>query len=122
MKKLTTLIVLIIFSSTMILATNPNEEKENTKNSESAVMTTSVSGKVLDKITGEALVGVKVMVDGTGKATYTDFDGNFEIANIKPGNHELKASYISYKETKENIEVRLEKLNEVKLAIENISE
>ncbi len=122
MKNLATLILIIFFSSAMVLAENPNEEKESAKKSESAVMTTSISGKVFDKITGEALVGVKVMVDGTEKATYTDFDGNFEIANLKPGNHELKASYISYKETKENIEVRLENSNKVKLAIENISE
>ena len=122
MKKLTTLIALIIFSSSMILATNSNEEKESTKNSTNAVMTTSVSGKVFDKITGEALVGVKVMVDGTEKATYTDFDGNFEINHIRPGNHKITASYISYKEMKENIDVNIEKSNNFKLAIENISE
>jgi hypothetical protein len=122
MKKLTTLIALIIFSSSMILATNSNEEKESTKNSTNAVMTTSVSGKVFDKITGEALVGVKVMVDGTEKAAYTDFDGNFEINHIRPGNHKITASYISYKEMKENIDVNIEKSNNFKLAIENISE
>jgi hypothetical protein len=27
---------------------------------------------------------------------YTDFDGNFEIENIKPGNYNIIASYISY--------------------------
>jgi len=122
MKKITTFIAIFLFSSSIMFAFNSNEGKENTKNNKSAVMTTSVSGRVLDKITGEALTGVKVMINGTDKATYTDFDGNFELTNLTPGNHELKASYISYKETKENIDVRLEKSNEVKLAIENISE
>ena len=124
MKKITTFIAIFLFSSSIIFAVNTNEEKEkeNTKKSESAIMTTSISGTILDKNTGEALVGVKIMVNGNEKATYTDFEGFFEIGNIKPGKHELKASYISYKETQENIEVRLEKSNKIKIAIENIAE
>lgn len=122
MKKLATLILIIFFSSAMVLAENSNEEKESSKNSESAVMTTSVSGKVFDKITGEALVGVKVSIDGTEKSVYSDFEGNFEISHIRPGNHKITASYISYKEMKENIDVNIEKSNNIKLAIENVSE
>ncbi|MFO7828766.1 MAG: carboxypeptidase-like regulatory domain-containing protein [Bacteroidales bacterium] len=122
MKNLATLILIIFFSSTMVLAENSNEEKESAKKSESAVMTTSLSGKVFDKITGETLAGVKVSIEGTSNTVYTDFDGNFEITNIIPGNHKLTASYISYKEKKESIDVNIEKSNNVKLAIENISE
>ena len=95
MKKLATLIVIVIFSSAIVLAENSNEEKESAKKSESAVTTTSISGKVFDKISGEALTGVKVSIDGTEKTVYSDFDGNFEISNIKPGNHKITASYIS---------------------------
>ncbi|MEE4197254.1 MAG: carboxypeptidase-like regulatory domain-containing protein [Bacteroidales bacterium] len=122
MKKLTTLFAFIIFSSSLILASNVNEEKESTKKSESAVLTTSLSGIILDKTTGEALVGVKVMVDGTEKAAYTDFEGNFEIKELIPGNHQLKASLISYKEKKENIQLDLTQSNTIELTIENISE
>jgi len=122
MKKLTTLILIIFFSSAMVLAESSNEEKESAKKTESAVMTTSISGKVFDKITGETLAGVKVSIDGTENNVYSDFDGNFEISNIKPGNHKITASYISYKERKESIDVNIEKSNDIKLAIENISE
>jgi len=122
MKKITTFIAIFLFSSSIIFAVNANEEKENTKKSESAVMTTSISGTILDKNTGEALVGVKIMVNGKEKVTYTDFEGFFEIGNITPGKHELKATYISYKETQENIDVQLEKSNKIKIAIENITE
>ncbi|MGC9373918.1 MAG: carboxypeptidase-like regulatory domain-containing protein [Bacteroidales bacterium] len=122
MKKLATLIVMIIFSSAMVLAENSNEEKESAKKSESAVTTTSISGKVLDKISGEALAGVKVSINGTENTVYSDFDGNFEISNIKPGNHKITASYISYKVKEENINVDIEKPNNVQLAIENVSE
>ena len=82
---------------------------EESAGSESAVMTTSVSGKVLDKITGEALVGVKVSVEGSEKTVYTDFEGNFEIENVRPGNIELTASYISYKKKVETVSVDLSK-------------
>lgn len=122
MKKLATLIVMIIFSSAMVLAENSNEEKESAKKSESAVTTTSISGKVFDKISGEALAGVKVSINGTENTVYSDFDGNFEISNIKPGNHKITATYISYKEREESINVNIEKPNDVQLAIENISE
>ncbi|MDY6800370.1 MAG: carboxypeptidase-like regulatory domain-containing protein [Bacteroidota bacterium] len=122
MKKLATLIVIIFFSSAMVLAENSNEEKENAKKSESAVMTTTISGKVFDKITGESLAGVKVSVDGTENTVYSDFDGYFEISNIKPGNHKITASYISYKEREESINVYIERANDVELAIENVSE
>lgn len=122
MKKLATLIVIVIFSSAIVLAENSNEEKESAKKSESAVTTTSISGKVFDKISGEALTGVKVSIDGTENTVYSDFDGNFEISNIKPGNHKITASYISYKEKKESINVYIEKANNVQLAIENVSE
>jgi hypothetical protein len=122
MKKLTAFIAIIIFSSALVLAINSNEEKESAKKSESAVTTTSISGKVFDKITGETLAGVKVSINGTEKTVYSDFDGNFEISNIKPGNHKITASYISYKEKEENINVDIEKTNDIQLAIENISE
>jgi hypothetical protein len=122
MKKLATLIVIIFFSSAMVLAENANEEKENAKKSESAVMTTTISGKVFDKITGESLAGVKVSIDGTENTVYSDFDGNFEISNIKPGNHKITATYISYKEREESINVYIERANDVELAIENVSE
>jgi hypothetical protein len=63
-----------------------------------------------------------VSINGTEKTVYSDFDGNFEISNIKPGNHKITASYISYKEKEENINVDIEKTNDIQLAIENISE
>ena len=56
----------------------------------------SVSGKVTDIVTGEVLTGVKITIEGMDSKTYTDFDGNFTFKNLKPGQYQLKASYISY--------------------------
>ncbi len=46
----------------------------------------SLSGTVFDFQSGEALTGVEVSIEGTDIKVYTDFDGNFEIDNVKPGN------------------------------------
>ena len=87
-------------------------------------MTFSVSGKVLDIATGEALAGVKVEIEETSTFTYSDFEGNFYINNLYPGSYQLKTSYISYEKGKlfidlenqneEKIEVKLEQLSSLK--------
>lgn len=120
MKKIAIIFVsLIVFS--VSFANAANEETESATN-ESAVMTTTVSGKVLDKITGESLVGVKVTVEGVNKSVYTDFDGNFEIDGVREGNFEITTSYISYKKQVETVNVCLAKANTVDVQIESITE
>src|SRR5690606_26757836 len=54
-----------------------------------------IRGKVIDDVTGEALIGVTVQIMETSKGTSTDFDGVFEI-HIAPGTYKLQFSYISY--------------------------
>ena len=72
----------------------------------------TVTGTVVDA-TGEPMIGVSVMVDGTTNGGVTDFDGNFTIKNV-PDNGVLKYSYIGFKDQKvsvagkESIKVTLE--------------
>jgi hypothetical protein len=118
MKKVAILLVsFLFFSVSFVNATN-----EETATVENAVMTTSISGKVFDKITGEALAGVKLTVAGSEKSVYSDFDGNFEIDGVQQGNIELAASYISYKNKVELVNIDLSKSNRVNIKIESISE
>ena len=56
-----------------------------------------MSGIVVDFVSGEVRSGVEVTIEGTDISVYTDFDGNFEIKDVKPGKYNLIASYISYK-------------------------
>lgn len=56
--------------------------------------TTQVMGTILDAETGEPLIGVSVMEEGTSNGVATDLDGNFTIA-VQPG-AELKLSYVGY--------------------------
>jgi len=118
MKKLATL--LICFS--LVFSAFANSENEEGKNPEAIVLSAKLSGKVIDKATGETLAGVKIRLNNSDQAVYTDFDGNFEITNIKPGKTEIVTTYISYKETTEVINISLSNTNIVEVKIENIIE
>ncbi|GAA5220154.1 hypothetical protein GCM10025777_07840 [Membranihabitans marinus] len=54
----------------------------------------NISGTVTDR-SGEPLIGVNVLVKGTTKGTSTDFDGNFNIADVDE-NAVLIISYIGF--------------------------
>lgn len=58
--------------------------------------TKTVKGTVLDE-NGEPLIGVSIVVKGTGTGTITDFDGKFSI-DLPGGSKELLVSYIGYKD------------------------
>jgi len=88
---------------------NPENKNKSTETS-SSNSTVSITGKVIDFTSGEALAGVEVAIEGSEKKVHTDFDGNFKIENLKPGSYNLIASYISY--NKSFIEkLDIEKLN-----------
>ena len=58
----------------------------------------TVTGTVKDA-TGEPMIGVSVIVDGTTIGGVTDFDGNYSIKDV-PEKGVLKFSYIGYKDQK----------------------
>ena len=58
----------------------------------------TVTGTVKDA-TGEPMIGVSILVDGTAIGGVTDFDGNFSIKDV-PENGVLKISYVGYKDQK----------------------
>ena len=56
----------------------------------------SISGRVLDKISGEGLPGANVFIDGTAFGTATALDGSFTLSKIPAGEYELTVRYIGY--------------------------
>lgn len=94
---------------------NGNSANKNKSNeTASANAAVSISGKVIDFTSGEALAGVEVAIEGSTKKVHTDFDGNFKIDNVKPGSYNLIASYISYNKSfieKLNVEKPNQELN-----------
>ena len=56
----------------------------------------SVTGLVVDAETGEPMLGVSVMLEGTTMGAATDLDGNYRIQNVPPGTYTLVSNYIGY--------------------------
>ena len=76
---------------------------------------TSVSGKITDKRSGEALLGATVFVRELKTGAVTDLYGNYSITLV-PGSYSLVYSYVGYKtivkpvvlESKKNLIINLE--------------
>ncbi|WP_372773911.1 carboxypeptidase-like regulatory domain-containing protein [Mangrovibacterium sp.] len=108
--------ILMVFAVTVAMA---GEKKD--KNTADAQLNTPIelSGTVIDQTTNEALVGVKVALEGTDMVTYTDFDGSYSFANVKTGTYDLTASYVSYDKTcLEKVSVNPEK-NQVTISLKS---
>ncbi|WP_029271738.1 TonB-dependent receptor [Flavobacterium sp. KJJ] len=58
----------------------------------------TLSGTVVDKATGQPIPGVNVNVQGATGGTSTDFDGKFQLPNLKNGD-KVVVSFIGYKST-----------------------
>ena len=106
MKKFVFLMVLALGISTVRA-----DEPENSK--PAAKATTQIEGKVIDHLTGEALVGVSLKLSGCEKKTYSDLDGNFKFDGIATGTYDIEIDYVSYKDvtlkqvTTDNSDVKL---------------
>lgn len=62
-----------------------------------------ISGKITDKVSGEELIGVNIVLnDTTGVAS--DEKGNY-FFNVTPGKHKLNFSYIGYSDQKHRLEI-----------------
>lgn len=59
--------------------------------------TGTIRGQVIDKETGEALIGANVVLEGTQMGTATDNEGIFEIKNVPAGEYKVVIEYVGYK-------------------------
>lgn len=57
----------------------------------------TVEGQIKERTSGEPLIGVQLIVEGTSIGCSTDINGNYILKNLPLGNHRLNISYISYK-------------------------
>ena len=60
---------------------------------------TSLSGKVTDKDTGDAIIFANLALYHQKKliaGTQTDFDGNYQFLHIQPGTYDMKVSFPGY--------------------------
>jgi hypothetical protein len=88
--------VILVF--TFLLTGIISSFAENTPNASETDTSSTIklSGIVLDKITGEPLVGVKVKIEGRTTEVYTNFDGIFEFNNLTPGQYRFNCNLVTY--------------------------
>lgn len=79
----------------------------------------SITGKVTDKKTGEALPSVAVQIVGTTQGALTDPNGEFFTASVEPGVYSLSFRLVGYHTVQvDSIEVTAGKTAEVSVAME----
>jgi hypothetical protein len=76
-----------------------------------------ISGRILDKATGETLVGAAVVVEGTSNGQVTDIEGNFTL-EVEPGTYNLAITYISYQTSKVSVIVKAKETTNITVALE----
>ncbi len=94
---------------------------EKTKGNNTSATLFNLSGTVIDNQTGETLVGVEVVLEGTDQKTYSDFDGNFVFENVSEGKYEVTAKIVSYKDSKkEDVKICNEKDESLTIQMEQV--
>jgi hypothetical protein len=61
--------------------------------------TGKIAGRVTDKSTGEPLMGVNVMVEGTALGSVTDAEGGYSVLQVPPGTFNITLSLLGYAKT-----------------------
>lgn len=88
----------------------------------SAQSTGRISGKVIDKKTGEELIGVTILLEGTSLGAVTDYEGKYMIAGVAPGTYNLVVSYVSYnKKMIKGVEVKAKETTNLSFPMEESS-
>ena len=64
-----------------------------------AGITGTLKGKVVDKKTGDPLIGCNIIIVGTDLGAATDIDGNYKIIKVPPGNYKIQVIMIGYAKT-----------------------
>lgn len=68
-----------------------------------------IAGQVIDGETGEPLIGVNIIVEGTSHGAATNADGYYTILNMMPGTYSVKASMIGYQAVvQQNVQVMID--------------
>jgi TonB-dependent receptor len=79
----------------------------------------TIKGSIKDAVTGDAVIGANVVIEGTTQGASTDIDGNFEITKVHVGKYNIVVTYISYRtKTIPNVEVYPDQSTVINTSIE----
>jgi uncharacterized membrane protein len=116
MKSILILTALLI-SLSAVAGTGKSSEKKGEESSAVAlpasVHVLQLTGTIVDDKSNETLAGASILVDG--KKYYSDLDGNFAIADVKPGKYDVTVELISYEPV--SIEVDLSQNQQVNIGL-----
>ncbi len=80
--------------------------------------TGKIAGVVKDSQTGEMLIGVNVVIEGTSMGAATNIDGFYAILNIPPGKYNLVASAVGFnKKTVAGVSVSIDLTTTIDFAL-----
>lgn len=65
----------------------------------------TISGHVVDKETGEPLVGVNVIIKGSQRGMQTNKSGAFDFVNMAPGSYTIRVQYMGYKSEEQTVKL-----------------
>ena len=78
-----------------------------------------IVGHVKDNTTGEPLIGVNIIIQGTTLGAATDLNGDYVIVNVPIGTYKLQASMIGYaKELKTDVVVSFNQITRIDFNLE----
>ena len=81
-----------------------------------------ITGRILDKSTGEPLIGANILLLKTELGAATDEDGIFFVINIPAGQYDLEVTYIGYKNALiKNVVVIQDLSTDLKIEMESVS-
>ncbi len=77
-----------------------------------------IKGVVIDANSGDPLIGANVLIEGTSVGAAANINGEFVLANIKPGNYILKITYVGYTPKTEKITVVANRAVEITIKLD----
>lgn len=81
--------------------------------------TGKIAGRVVDAGSGDPLPGVNVVIEGTTQGATTDIDGYYNLLNVRPGTHAVRASFIGYTpQITTDVRVNIDLTTELDFALE----
>jgi outer membrane receptor protein involved in Fe transport len=85
--------------------------------------TGKIKGKIVDRSTGEALIGATAVITGTSLGASANVDGDYVILNIPAGVYDVEAKFVGYRPMKiGNVRVSADLTTDLDFRLEPLSE